>query len=115
MAFTEDEVKQIAEIREQEYIQVFLDKKPRWFLVDKLPCTLSTLMSSSGTDTWEAFQLKCLSILDKNSRPVKDDVMLNWKNLSPLHITRHKRRAKPRPQLNGLPAAFHEEDDDYDD
>lgn len=112
MAFSEEEIKQLAEIREQEYVQVFINKKPAWLLVDELPCTLSTLMASSGTDTWEAFQLGQLSLRDKNSRPVKDDVMLNWKDLAPLHITRHKRRVKPRPQLFGLPAAFHKEDDD---
>lgn len=110
MAFSEEEIKQLAEIREQEYVQVFINKKPTWLLVDELPCTLSTLMASSGTDAWEAFQLGHLSVKDKNNRPVKDNVLRNWKDLAPLHITRHKQRVRPRPQLTGLPATFHKEE-----
>lgn len=111
MALTEDEIKQLAEIREQDYVQVFIDKKLFWLLVDKATCTLSTLMASSGTDTWEAFQKKRLTIVDKDGKPVQDDVAVNWKKRVPLRITTQRKKTRPWPQLTGLPAAFHKDDD----
>lgn len=82
------EIEQLAEIRGQLPVLVYIDEKPHWLLVDEQFGSIDYLATSLNTDAWEDYNNGLFTVKNKDGQIIDDNRLIYFLTNSPFHFTR---------------------------
>ncbi len=94
MAFSQQELQQIAAARGQFLVMVFVGERYSGLTLDKQICELDDLAGCLGTDNWEAYQAGKLIAYDECGELIPVTVPIDWSTIGTVHFRKKKRMGK---------------------